>query len=170
MMFTKTDIEKYFQAEKAESLVFLGTGFTAIVAAALFFFVVATAFYKGASVPMLLIGLLLAVVGYTVYQRSDADRIRNVYAYDMNPSQLKEQEIPRMEVVMKNFVIYRYVEIGLAVAGLFLFLYFRNKTDQAFWSGLGIGLCIMALLALGADYFAEQRGAVYLKGLKEFVK
>lgn len=169
-MFTKTDIERYFQAEKAESMVFLGIGFTAIVAAALFFFVMATAFYKGAAVPMLLIGLLLAVVGYTVCQRSDADRIRNVYAYDMNPSQLKEQEIPRMEVVMKNFVIYRYVEIGLAVAGLFLFLYFRNKTDQAFWSGLSIGLCIMALLALGADYFAEQRGAVYLKGLKEFVK
>ena len=169
-MFIKADIEKYFQGEKAESIVFMGIGTASFVAALIFFFVMATAFYKGAAVPMLLIGLLMLVVGFTVFKRSDADRIRNVYAYDMNPSQLKELEIPRMEVVMKNFVMYRYIEIGLALAGLILFFYFKNNADKAFWTGVGFGLLIMSLLALGADYFSENRGVVYLKGLKEFVK
>jgi uncharacterized membrane protein len=168
-MFTKADIEKYFNAEKAESLLFLGIGVAGMIVALVFFFYIKTSFYKGAAIPLALVGLLLGVVGYTVYKRSDSDRIRNVYAYDLNPGELKEKEIPRMETVMKSFVLYRYVEIVLAVIGIGLFLYFRSNADRQFWSGLGIGLFIMAILALSADYFAEKRGHVYLKGVKEFV-
>lgn len=168
-MFTKSDIEKYFNAEKAESLLFLGIGIAGFIAAIVFLFVIKTNFYKGAALPLALVGLLLGIVGYTVYTRSDADRIRNVYAYDMNPAELKEKEIPRMEVVMKNFVIYRYTEIALAILGIVLFIYFRTNAEKQFWAGLGIGLFCMAVLALGADYFAEKRGHVYLNGLKAFV-
>lgn len=169
-MFTKADIEKYFNAEKAESFVFMGIGVVGIILALFFFFYLKTSFYKGAAIPLALVGLLLGVVGYTVYARSDSDRIRNVYAYDMNPGELKEKEIPRMETVMKNFSIYRYAEIVLAVTGIFLFFYFRQNLNRQLWAGLGIGLFVMALLALGADYFAEKRGHVYIKGLKEFTK
>ncbi len=75
-----------------------------------------------------------------------------------------------MEKVMKNFVTIRYVEMILAVTGLILFFYFRVNTEKQFWAGLGLGLLIMALLGLGADYFAEKRGHVYLNGLKNFVQ
>ena len=169
-MFTKADIEKYFNAEKAESLLFLGIGIAGIIVAVLFLFVLKTQFYKGAAVPLLLVGVVMGIVGYTVYTRSDGDRIRNVYAYDMNPGELKEKELPRMEKVMKNFVTIRYVEMILAVTGLILFFYFRVNTEKQFWAGLGLGLLIMALLGLGADYFAEKRGHVYLNGLKNFVQ
>ncbi len=50
-MFTKADIEKYFNAEKAESLLFLGIGIAGIIVAVLFLFVLKTQFYKGAAVP-----------------------------------------------------------------------------------------------------------------------
>lgn len=168
-MFHKTDIEKYFNAEKAESLLFLGIGVAAVITALIFFFYLKTGFYKGAAIPLVLVGLLLGVVGYTVYVRSDEDRIRNVYAYDLNPGELKEKEIPRMETVMKNFILYRYTEITLAIIGMGLFFFFRNHESQVFWKGLGLSLFMMALIALSADYFAEKRGAVYLKGLKLFV-
>ncbi|MBL0357690.1 MAG: hypothetical protein IPP72_12770 [Chitinophagaceae bacterium] len=168
-MFTKTAIEKYFNAEKSESLLFLAIGIAAIVAAIVFFFFIKANFYKGAAVPLLLVGLLLGVIGFSVYKRSDADRLRIVYAYDMNPQQLKEKEIPRMEMVMKNFVAYRYVEIILALLGIGLFFYFKNEQSKLFWKGLGAGLALMALIALTADYFAEQRGHVYLKGMKEWI-
>jgi hypothetical protein len=168
-MFTKTDIEKYFNAEKSESLLFLLIGIAGIIAAISFYFFIKTNFYKGAAIPLVLIGLLLGIVGFTVYKRSDADRIRVVYAYDLNPSELKQKEIPRMETVMKNFMIYRYIEIALAIAGIGLFFYFKNNIDQQFWKGFGVTLSLMALVALSADYFAEQRGAVYLKGLQSFV-
>jgi hypothetical protein len=169
-MFTKADIEKYFNAEKAESLLFMGIGIAGIVAAAIFLLVVKTNFYKGLSIPLALVGLLLGVVGYTVYARSDSDRIRNVYAYDMNPGELKEKEIPRMQTVMRSFVIYRYTEIALALLGIALFILFQNEPEKKFWSGVGVGLFIMAVMALFADYFAEKRGHVYINGLKEFTK
>jgi hypothetical protein len=169
-MFTKVDIEKYFMAEKQESLLFLLIGLASIVTALVFLFFLKTSFYKGAAIPLLVVGLLLAVVGYTVYKRSDEDRMRNVYAYDMNPAQLKTKEIPRMEKVMKNFVVYRYTEIILALAGIGLFFYFRNTVGREFWKGVGLTLAIMAITALVADYFAEQRGKIYLTGVKEFTQ
>jgi len=168
-MFTKADIEKYFTGEKQESLLFLAIGIAGVILAIVFWFAVKSPAYKGAAVPLLIIGVLLGVVGYTVYMRSDSDRIRNVYAYDLNPTELKEKEIPRMQVVMKNFVIYRYTEIGLTVIGLLLFFYFRKNSTHEFGSGFGIALFCMAVLALGADYFAEKRGHVYMKGLESFV-
>lgn len=169
-MFTKADIEKYFTAEKQESLLFLVAGAAVLILAVLFWFVLKSPFYKGAAVSLVAVGLLMGIVGYTVYRRSDGDRIRNAYAYDLNPTELKEKEIPRMQVVMKNFVVYRYTEIAMALAGLLLFFYFRNNSAQQFWSGLGIGLFCMAILALAADSFAEKRGHVYLNGLEEFIK
>jgi hypothetical protein len=143
----------------------------AAVSAGLFFLLwMRTPFYRGAALPLLLVGLLLGVVGYTVYKRSDADRTRNVYAFDMNPPELKERELPRMEKVMRNFVIYRWTEIILAVTGIFLFIYFRNEETKLFWKGLGTGLTLMALVALTADYFAEKRGKVYLQGLEAWTR
>jgi hypothetical protein len=169
-MFTKTDIEKYFNAEKSESLLFVIIGVAAIAAAVVFFIFLKTNFYKGAAIPLLIVGLLLGVVGFTVYSRSDKDRIRNVYAYDLNPAELKEKEIPRMKTVMKNFIIYRWAEIVLALTGIGLFFYFKDNAGQLFWKGLGLSLTIMGFTALTADYFAEQRGHIYLKGLQSFIQ
>jgi uncharacterized membrane protein len=169
-MLTKEAIEKYFLAEKAESWVFMAIGIAGILLAVIAFFFLKTSFYKGAAMPLLLIGLLLGVVGFTVYKRSDEDRIRNVYALSMNPGELKEKELPRMEVVMKNFIVYRYVEIAFAILGIVLFFYFNNNQAQSFWKGVGIALAIMALLALTADYFAEKRGRIYLDQLNTFIQ
>ncbi len=57
-MFTKADIEKYFTGEKQESLLFLFIGIAGIIAAIVFFFFLKTSFYKGAAIPLLLIGLI----------------------------------------------------------------------------------------------------------------
>ena len=169
-MFAKTDIERYFLEEKSESRVFLLLGILAILAAILFFLFGNNRVFTGAAIPLLLIGILLSVVGFTVYRRSDSDRMRNVYAYDMNPSELKDKEIPRMKTVMKNFVIYRYTEIALALLGIGLYVFFIRDITKDFWRGFGLALAIMALITLTADYFAEQRGKKYLQGLEEFCK
>ena len=169
-MFTKADIEKYFIAEKQESLLFVLIGIAGVVSAIVFFFFLKSSFYKGAAIPALLIGLLLAVVGFTVYKRSDDDRKRNVYAYDLNPADLKDKELPRMKVVMKNFVIYRYTEIFLLLLGAALYVYFIKDIANDFWRGFGLALAVMSLLALTADFFAEKRGRTYTKGIESFIQ
>ena len=167
-MFTKADIEKYFDGEKDESRIFLFIGVTGLLISLFFLLYGTNRFYMGAAIPLAVIGLLLAVVGFTIYKRSDSDRIRNVYAYDMNPAELKEKEIPRMKTVMRNFLIYRYTEIILAILGIGLYIYFIRDFNNDFWRGFGLALAVMALIALTADYFAEQRGRTYLKGLEDY--
>jgi hypothetical protein len=169
-MFSKSDIEKYFNAEKSESLLFLIIGIIAFLLSVIFFFFMKSnvSFFKGAAIPLLLIGLIQGVVGYTVYKRSDEDRKRNVYAYDMNVAHLKNEEIPRMNTVMKNFAIYRWVEITFIAAGLILLFMFRTNPDNSFWYWLGLTLAIQATIMLSLDFFAEKRGHNYLKGLREF--
>ena len=169
-MFSKPDIEKYFMAEKQESLLFLIIGIIALILAIAFFFFLKTNFYKGAAIPLVLIGLIQIVVGFTVYKRSDEDRVRNVYAYDMNPGQLKNEELPRMKTVIKNFAIYRWVEIVCVLGGALLIFYCKTNPEKALWYGLGVTLVIQAALMLGADYFAEKRAVQYSKGIESFVE
>ena len=169
-MFTKADIEKYFMAEKQESLLFLIIGIIALILAICFFFFRKTNFAKGAAIPLLLIGMLQAMVGYIVYTRSDQQRINNVYAYDMNPGKLKYEELPRMKTVTKNFMIYRWVETAIILLGLGLVLFYRSHPDKSFFVGLGLTLAIQGGLMLGADALAERRAMAYSSGIEGFIK
>ncbi|MBS1932687.1 MAG: hypothetical protein JST96_01725 [Bacteroidetes bacterium] len=165
-MLTKADIEKYFLAEKHESLLFLIIGIVAILLAAGFFFFWKTNFAKGAAVPLLVIGLLQAAAGYVVYARSDSQRIDNVYAYDMNPMKLKNEELPRMKTVNRNFLIYRWVEIVFVITGLIFIVLYKNVPEKSFLFGLGVTLAIQAALLFGADFIAAKRAAVYTEQLE----
>jgi drug/metabolite transporter (DMT)-like permease len=167
-MFSKTDIEKYFLAEKQWGLVFFVIGAAGIILAIVFFFFLKSNLQKGMAVPLFVLGLVLAVAGFTVYKRSDQQRSDNVYAYDMNPAKLKNEELPRMKKVMKNFVLYRWMEIALILTGAGLYLYFIRDFRHDFWRGFGFALALVALLALAADYIAERRGHEYTRGLESY--
>jgi drug/metabolite transporter (DMT)-like permease len=167
-MLTKSDIEKYFIAEKQESLVFLIFGIVAIVLAILFYFTGKTHIYKGAAIPLLLLGLIQTGAGYAVYIKSDDQRISQVYAYDMNPDELKTTELTRMRKVNMNFLVYRWIEVGAVATGIILIILFRKQPDKSFWLGFGIALAIMALILFFADYIAEKRAVHYVELLESF--
>jgi len=154
-------VRHYFKAEKAESLLFVIAGGIAIALAIYFFAVQKNSFYKGMALPLLLVGAIQLVVGGTVWLRSDKDITRVETILTAETQRLHTEEIPRMNTVMKNFVIYRYVEIALIVVGLLLMF----ATGSALLHGAGIGLFIQAALMLAFDFFAEQRGHTYLNYL-----
>ena len=105
-----------------------------------------------------------------MWARSDKQRIDVAYKIGMEPvGFVKGEELPRMQTVNKNFVIYRYTEIALAIVGLVLIFLFHSNTDRAFWFGVGITLTIQSLTMLGADYFAEKRALVYTKQIEEVI-
>lgn len=81
-------------------------------------------------------------------------------------SKIQAEEIPRMEKVMKSFALYKRIEIGIIITGLFLFFYF---TEYTVTKGLGLGLFIQATLMLVFDFFAESRGRVYLDWLRSLL-
>ncbi len=160
-------ISEYFNSEKFESLFFIGVGILAITLGIYYWLVIKEPFYNGNATALMLVALVQLTVGISVYFRSPKDIIRVENTIKNDVYKIKTEEIPRMNVVMKNFIIYRYVEIALIILGLIMFFYFPSVS---FWKGLGVGLFIQASLMLSLDYFAEKRGATYLQHLTTFSK
>jgi hypothetical protein len=169
-MLSKTDIEKYFITEKQESLVFLVIGLVAVLLALIFYFMIKSPSYRGAAQPLLILGLIQAIAGYSVYVKSDDQRVSQVYAFDMNPDQLKTVELTRMRKVSTNFRIYRWVEIIAFIIGLVLIFLFRNTPEKLFWLGFGIALTVMSAELFIADFIAEKRAVQYVELLEAFNK
>jgi len=174
-MFEQRDfsfIYKYFTGEKQESLLFLVIGIAAFALALIFGFFIKSnpSFFKGAAIPLLVIGVIQMGVGYSVYSRTDKQQATIAYNIGIEPvSFVKQKELPRMETVMKNFMVFRWVEIALIITGLILIFLFRSDPGKVFWYGFGLALTIQAALMLGADYFAESRGEIYLNELKKVI-
>jgi hypothetical protein len=153
----------YFTGEKSESFLFLVLGLVGL-AMCIYIFVSCTfPFWKGFAVPLALVSVLEIVVGATLIYRTPKDVMR-VENYIQNEKlKIKTDEIPRMEKVMKNFELFRYMEIALIVVGMLVFFVFQKNE---FWKGLGLGLLIQSSIVLTLDGFAERRGSVYLEFLK----
>jgi hypothetical protein len=157
-------VGKYFNGEKAESYIFILIGVIAFAMALYFFFAFKTSFWKGVAIPFIVVALLEFVVGYTIVARSPKDTVRVETFIQKDPQSIKTLEIPRIEKVLSNFVIYRYLEIALIILGIVLMYSSMNDT---FWRGIGLGLFIQAGIVLTLDFFAERRGHIYLEYLNQ---
>lgn len=152
-------IEKYFNAEKYESLIFVLVGIVAITFASYFLIKLKQPFYNGMAYPLMAVAIIQIVVGSSVYLRSSKD-IERVSAMVLNHKEkIETEEIQRMEVVMKNFKIYRWIEIGLLLVGIVLFYYFDSLS---IWKGVGFGLSIQSAFMLLLDFLPKVEGKVTL--------
>ena len=78
----------------------------------------------------------------------------------------KQDEVDRMQTVMKNFNLYKTIEMVLLVVGVCL-IGFLQRFDVA--AGIGAGLVLQAAFTLALDMFAEARGQDYLAALNGLV-
>ena len=156
-------IKSYFAAEKSESLLFLILGLASILFSVYGWVKWNEAFYKGIAIPMILIACIQVVVGGTVYFRTDRQLETLTELYHTDRKEFRNQEIPRMDVVMKNFSIYKKIEIAFVLIGILLIVTMR---DRAFWLGVGVGMLMQGAVMLTLDIFAEQRGEKYRSEIK----
>ncbi|MDX2188907.1 MAG: hypothetical protein SFY32_03515 [Bacteroidota bacterium] len=157
------NISKYFIAEKYESLLFVIVGLSAISVAIYFIAKVKLPFYSGMAFPMIVIAFIQIVVGSSVYVKSSKDIVRVINMVSTDLSKVQKEEIPRMQTVLKNFILYKWIEIVLIAIGIVLFIYFPNAS---LLKGVGLGLFIQAGFMLILDLFAESRGKTYLEYLQ----
>lgn len=155
-------ITRYFTAEKSESILFMLTGVLAIILAVFFLIKVKQPFYNGMAYAFILIALIQIAVGGSIFMRSPKDIIRVTNILQNDKTLIQTEEIPRMKVVMKNFILYRWIEIALVLVGIFLFL---RSSPETVLKGIGLGLIIQAGIMLMLDYFAEDRGKKYIEFL-----
>ncbi|WP_309640968.1 hypothetical protein [Flavobacterium sp.] len=155
----------YFKAEKKDSIYAIFLGLFSVVLT-ICFLIKGHPFYNGMSYAFIAIGLIQLVAGTTVYLRSDMDIVSIDYFIHKDMNIIKEKEIPRMELIMKNFAVYRKAAIVCITLGLLLWLCCQPLT---LGKGIGIGLTIQSTIMLILDYLAEQRGKVYLNFLQSLL-
>jgi len=160
------NIKLYFNAEKNESLLFILIGLIAIGVSIYFLIILKKPFFNGISVPLIALAIIQLIVGTTVYNRCPKEiaRLEHIIAKEKN--KIAGGEIPRMDSVMKSFVIYRWIEIIFIMAGILFIFQFR---DNPFINGIGFGLSIQSAILLTLDFFAEKRGIEYLSYLKSLI-
>jgi hypothetical protein len=159
-------VDVYFTEERIESLFFIIIGSITLLLSVFFLFIIKYSFFKGMSIPLLMIGLIQLTVGISVYNRSLKDIERVTYFINYKPEKIQTEELPRMEKVMNNFTIYKWIEVILIVASIILLIIFYSS-PQTYWKGLALGLLIQAGIMLSLDVLAEKRGKNYMEKLQE---
>ena len=114
--------------------------------------------------PLALIALVQLVAGAKIYFGVDKWVAFFTEKYTSNPAIFKKNAMVRMKTVLRNLVIYRWAEVGVAVIGFVLILY-HQKSD--FWKGCGAGMFLQGGLMLVAEFFAEKRAKDYQAALRE---
>ena len=151
------EMTEYFAGEKQESLLFIAVGLIAIGVAVWFWANGHRLRFMAA--PLVVIALMQLVVGTTGYLRTDTQLQTLVTQLQSAPAQFKQDEVGRMQTVMKNFNFYKTIEMVLLVVGVCL-IGFLQRFDVA--AGIGAGLVLQAGFTLALDMFAESRGQDYL--------
>jgi len=156
-------IQSYFQAEKQGGFIAMAIGITACAIGGGVLLSAGAPFYTGLSIPLVVIGIIQIMVGATVARRSDlqADDLEKLRAE--SPAEFRRLESARMEVVLRNFVRIKWVEVAFIVLGLAIIL-LNNEFN--FTKGLGAGLLGQGVFMLLFDFLAEKRGRAY----EEYVK
>jgi hypothetical protein len=166
-MITKTDIDKYFIAEKQTSLLLIILSITAIVVALVCWFVWKTQFCKGVTIALSVLALVQFIFSYKNYLSYDKQRINAVYAFDMNPTEIKLKETPRAMQYLKATQTKRYVYMALFIVGAIMFFYFKSKMDKHFLVGLGFATLLFTFILISIHYFSEKKTAHYTAQLKQ---
>ena len=150
-------LNNYFVAEKQESVIFIVVGLLAIGFSVWLW--MNGHRLKSMAYPLVVIAMMQIVVGSTIYLRTDSQVSTLSTQLQVNPAALKADETARMETVMKNFSIYKAIEMLLLIMGVVMIAFFQRHDVAA---GIGVGMVLQAAFTLTLDIFAETRGADYL--------
>lgn len=154
-------MNSYFGAEKQESLIFVAVGLVAIGISVWLW--MNGHRLKSMAYPLVVIALMQIVVGASIYLRTETQLSNLSAQLAANPAALKAEETTRMQIVMKNFSMYKAVEMVLLIVGVGM-IAFLQRHDMA--AGIGVGLVLQAAFTLTLDIFAEARGADYLSAIR----
>lgn len=164
-MFNKSEIEKYFLAEKSAAMWMMIFAVVLFAGALVIWIIQKNEISKGMFFPFVLFLIMALAFGYGTYKKSDGLRKTAIYAVDMNPAKLQQDEVPRIQK-LKKIITWRIIfEILLLVTGgVLLILYKQSGSTLVF--GLGTGLITIAIIALLFDYPSYLRSCKYLEGIK----
>jgi hypothetical protein len=169
-MLSRTEIERYFSAEKQIGLIFMVFSILAIAVAVYLYFIRQTDLLKGFSIPLLLLGILFFTQGRTLHGRADGLKTTNVQAFESKSADIKEKELPRIKKVLDDIAGYRLLEIGFLAAAALITFYLRSKRPELnFWYGLTLSIAITAICSHGLNFMVKKQARDYAQKVESFV-
>jgi hypothetical protein len=158
-------VDTYFGWEKSESVVFLALGLLGIVLGLVFWWYYKSSLLQGAIAPLLFLGLISAIVGGTIFFRTDAQLAALKQTYRQDPGRFFSEEQDRMHKVNRNWAIYMIIELLIILAAvILLFLAYRRD----FWAGFAMAALLMASALMVLDVIGERNGRWYAEHLQSF--
>lgn len=122
-------------------------------------------FCKGLAGFLWFVALVEAVVGSTVYLRTEEQVSNLLIQLKTSPSLYLTEEIARMTTIVENFVGFQSLQLGVISVGIALTLMGHFKRWQIL-TGLGVGGISMGIALYLIDYPAVQAADVYLSILQ----
>ena len=169
-MFTKEDIEQYFNTFKNEQIFLIVLGSVALIVAVVFFAGIKTQWYKGFALPLAVFAIINLGAGVSNYNKADFLKVRNMYNYDLHPELLRTKELPRLKEMNQNFTVLIYVNISIIVAAAFIFFYFKKKDGNDYYIGVAASLFLVAVLSVAMYSMMKNRSKNYENGIMEYTK
>lgn len=155
-------IEKYFEAEKLQCII--GIFITMVcISLSVYFLYLQKPLGQGLAYVFLPFSVLLLIICLSITIRAPKDIERVTTFFKTEPQKIQTVELPRMEKVMKNFVVIKRVEVLVFMVGLLLTIFcWKNELV----TGLAIGLMIQGCMLYLFDHTAATRGKLYVDFLK----
>ena len=156
---TTAAMEDYFAGEKRGGFTLVGMGAAGLLAGGLMLRSNSLTL-KGASYPLLGVGVLHVAAGLFVYVASARreDQFADQIAQD--PTAFVAAERPRMRGVSTQFTVLEIVEVVLIAGGLTM-AGIGHRTDRPRLKGAGLAIAAEMGLTLGFDIFAARRAHTY---------
>ena len=161
----KDQLVRYFQAEKAESALFVLAAVAAVVISLVL--INSANEYRWIAAPLIVVALIQATVGSAVMLRTNRQVARLTDQLDSDPLDYRSQELARMDTVQRNFRLYKMAEIALLAAGILITYTLRARIG---WYAVGIGCIAQSALMLVFDLVAEHRADVYVEHIRRLVQ
>lgn len=156
---TRAAMNDYFDGEKRGGFTLVGFGAAGLLAGGLMVRS-SNLTLKGASYPLLGIGVLHLAAGIFVYVASNRRAEQFIDDIENDPTAFVASERPRMRGVSTQLTVLKVVEIVLIAGGLTM-AGIGHRTDRPRLKGAGLALAAEMGLTLGFDIFAARRAHTY---------
>ena len=153
----------YFRGERVEALCFIvPIGVAMLAFAAVTLRAERGGFAWGLAIPLIVFGLFAIGVGAAVGLRTAGQVEAIESGFQLEPSAMLADELPRMQKVNANWPIYIGMWTSMLLVGLGL--RFGLKADWA--HGVGPALILIGAMGFLIDGFAERRARPYTEALE----
>ncbi|MFB9080653.1 hypothetical protein ACFFLS_21175 [Flavobacterium procerum] len=114
---------------------------------------------KGLIVPLIVVGIIYAAIGFSMIVANNNRLISYKQDFEKDHHAFVKTEKKRVEDFQIGYTISKIVAAVFFPLTLLIFWFSKSSTLQ----GLGLGLALFALAGLIVDYFSQERANTYYK-------